>query len=91
MPIIAQEEVVSKADREGGTSCTETTMIGPTEVRQTIAGWLARVRARAEREHEISRSTLTPHYAAASIGQFPYVALPDCGAIVVQRKCGLGC
>jgi hypothetical protein len=54
-------------------------------------GLLARVRARTEQEHEISRSTLTPHYAAASIGQPPYVALPDCGAIVVQRKCGWGC
>ena len=54
-------------------------------------GLLDRVRARAEREHDISRSTQTPHYAAASIGQSPYVALPDCGIIVVQRKCGWGC
>ena len=54
-------------------------------------GLLARVSARAEQEHDISRSTRTPHYAAASIGQSPYIALPNCGIIVVQRKCGWGC
>jgi len=54
-------------------------------------GLLDRVRMRAEQEHEISRSTLTPHYAAASIGQSPYVALPNGGVIIVQRKCGWGC
>jgi hypothetical protein len=54
-------------------------------------GLLERVRARAEQEHEISRSTHTPHYAAASLGQSPYVALPNCGVIVVQHKCGWGC
>ena len=60
---------------------------GPSDNR----GLLARVRARAEQEHDISRSTRTPHYAAASIGQSPYVALPNCGIIVVQKKCGWGC
>jgi hypothetical protein len=54
-------------------------------------GLLARVRLRAKQEQEISRSTRTPHYAAASIGQSPYVALPNCGVIAVQRKCGWGC
>jgi hypothetical protein len=54
-------------------------------------GLLARVRARAEQEHDFSRSTRTTHYAAASIGQSPYVALPDGGVIAVQRKCGWGC
>jgi hypothetical protein len=52
---------------------------------------LDRVRARVEQEHDISRSTQTPHYAAASIGQSPYVALPGCGVVVVQKKCGWGC
>lgn len=60
---------------------------GPSDKR----GLLAQIRARAEQEHGISRSTYTPHYAAASIGRSPYVALPNCGIIVVQRKCGWGC
>jgi hypothetical protein len=54
-------------------------------------GLLARIRSRAKQEQDISRSTRTPHYAAASIGQSPYVALPNCGVIVVRRKCGWGC
>ena len=52
---------------------------------------LARARARTEHEHGLSLSTDTPHYAAAALGQTPYVALPNCGVIVVQRKGGWGC
>ena len=52
---------------------------------------LARVRARTEHEHSLSLSTDTPHYAAAALGQTPYVALPNGGVIVVQRKGGWGC
>lgn len=53
---------------------------------------LARARARTEYEQGLSLSTDTPHYAAAALGQSPYVvALPNCGIIVVQRKGGWGC
>jgi hypothetical protein len=52
---------------------------------------LARVRARTESEHSLSLSTDTPHYAAAALGQTPYVALPNCGVIIVQKKGGWGC
>lgn len=52
---------------------------------------LAGARARAEHEHRLSLATDTPHYAAAALGQTPYVALPNCGVIVVQRKGGWGC
>ena len=60
---------------------------GPTANRRL----LARARARAEQERDFLGSTQTSHYAAASLGQSPYVALPDCGVVVVQRKCGWGC
>lgn len=52
---------------------------------------LAQARARVEQEHGLLRSTRTPHYAAAALGQSPYVALPNCGIIIVQRKNGWGC
>jgi hypothetical protein len=52
---------------------------------------LVRARARTEQEHSISLSTDTRHYTAAALGQTPYVALPGCGVIVVQRKGGWGC
>jgi hypothetical protein len=52
---------------------------------------LTRARARTEHEHTLSLSTDTLHYAAAALGQTPYVALPNCGVIVVQRKGGWGC
>jgi hypothetical protein len=51
-------------------------------------GLLARARARTELEHELSLSAGTPHYAAAALGQSPYVALGNSGVIVVQRRCG---
>lgn len=52
---------------------------------------LAKARARTDHEHSLSLSTNTSHYAAAALGQTPYVALPNCGVIVVQRKGGWGC
>lgn len=52
---------------------------------------LARARARAEHEQRHSLATDTPHYAAAALGQTPYVALPNSDVIVVQRKGGWGC
>jgi hypothetical protein len=54
-------------------------------------GLLARARARTERELDLSFSTATTHYAAAALGQSPYIAMGK-GVIVVQRKCGTwGC
>ena len=52
---------------------------------------LAKARARTELEQSLALSTDTPHYAAAALGQTPYVALPNGGVIVVQRKGGWGC
>jgi hypothetical protein len=52
---------------------------------------LARARTRTEHEHSLLLSVDTPHYAAAALGQTPYVALPNCGVIVVQKKGGWGC
>lgn len=52
---------------------------------------LARARARTEHELSLSLSTDTLHYTAAALGQTPYVALPNGGVIVVQRKGGWGC
>jgi hypothetical protein len=50
-----------------------------------IAGLLARARARTEREQDGPASASTPSYAAAALGQTPYVAVGG-GAIVVQRR-----
>jgi hypothetical protein len=50
-------------------------------------GFLARARARTGRELDLLLSTETTHYAAASLGQSPYIAMGN-GVIVVQRKCG---
>jgi hypothetical protein len=47
-------------------------------------------RMRRAREVQLSDSIHTPHYAAASLGQSPYVALPNVGIIVLRRK-GWGC
>ncbi len=51
-----------------------------------ISGLLARARARTEREEDGPASASTPSYAAAALGQTPYVAVGN-GAIVVQRRC----
>lgn len=50
-------------------------------------GLLAKARARTGRELDLLFSSDTPHYAAASLGQSPYIAVGN-GVIVVQRKCG---
>jgi len=47
-------------------------------------------RMRRVREVKLSDSIHTPHYTAASLGQSPYVALPNVGIIVLRRK-GWGC
>jgi hypothetical protein len=53
-----------------------------------ISGLLARARVRTEREQDGPTSASTPSYAAAALGQTPYVAVGN-GAIVVQRRgCG---
>lgn len=51
---------------------------------------LDKARARATKEKDLSTSTQTVHYAPASLGQTPYVALPGVGT-VVYRRCGWGC
>lgn len=51
---------------------------------------LDRARARVTEEKVLSTSTQTAHYAPASLGQSPYVAVPGVGTIV-YRKCGWGC
>lgn len=61
---------------------------GELSTRQNL---LAQARARVEQEQGLLRSTRTPHYAAAALGQTPYVALPNCGIIIVQKKNGWGC
>lgn len=53
-------------------------------------GLLSRARARTQLEHDLSLDADTAHYAAASLGQSPYVALPNVGVIVVQKS-GWGC
>lgn len=50
-------------------------------------GLLAKARARTERELDLLLSNDTQHYAAAALGQSPYIAMGN-GIIVVQRKCG---
>ena len=47
-------------------------------------------RARVEREKDLATSTEAAHYAPASLGQSPYVAVPGVGTIV-YRKCQWGC
>ena len=42
------------------------------------------------REHRLSDEVHAAQYAAASLGHTPYVALPNVGVIVVQRR-GWGC
>jgi len=60
---------------------------GPDEESRKEQGLLAKARARTGRELDLLLSSDTPHYAAAALGQSPYIAL-DNGVIVVQRKCG---
>ena len=56
----------------------------------TREGLLDRARARVEREKDLATSTEAAHYAPASLGQSPYVAVPGVGTIV-YRKCQWGC
>lgn len=49
-------------------------------------GLLVKARDRTERELSYPPSASTSHYAAAALGQSPYVAMSN-GAIVVQRRC----
>lgn len=44
------------------------------------------VRARILRERVVSSSNGTDSYAAASLGQSPYVSLPNVGIVIVQRR-----
>lgn len=54
------------------------------------SGLLDEARRRTDRERRLSDPVHAAHYAAASLGQSPYVALPDVG-IIVLRKGGWGC
>ena len=51
---------------------------------------LEEARARTARERDLSSTTQTAHYAAASLGQSPYVSLQGVG-IVTLRRGGWGC
>ena len=51
---------------------------------------LEMARLRAEEERNLSATTQNDHYAAASLGQPPYVSVPGVG-VVVLRKEGWGC
>ncbi|CAA9481797.1 MAG: hypothetical protein AVDCRST_MAG12-1553 [uncultured Rubrobacteraceae bacterium] len=53
-------------------------------------GLIELARARMSREHRLSDEVHAAQYAAASLGHTPYVALPNVGVIVVQRR-GWGC
>lgn len=53
-------------------------------------GLLDRARKRTDREKRLSDPVHAAHYTAASLGQSPYVALPNVG-IIVLRKSGWGC
>lgn len=48
--------------------------------------YLDEARARAARERDRSSSTQTAHYAAASLGQSPYVSLPGIGIMILQKS-----
>lgn len=54
------------------------------------SGLLDRARKRTDREKRLSDPVHAAHYAAASLGQSPYVAIPNVGIIVVQKS-GWGC
>jgi hypothetical protein len=58
----------------------------PDEESPKKPGLLAKARTRAKQEYSLSLSADTPHYAAAALGQSPYIAVGN-GFIVVQRKC----
>ena len=51
---------------------------------------LEEARSRAEEECNLSISTKNAHYAAASLGQLPYVSVPGVG-VVLLRKGGWSC
>ena len=53
-------------------------------------GLLDKARKRTDREKRLSDPVHAAHYTAASLGQSPYVALPNVG-IIVLRKGGWGC
>lgn len=63
----------------------------PSIVSSEVGGLLDKARARVSREKELLTSADTAHYAPASLGQSPYVALPAVGGTVVLRKCHWGC
>ena len=49
-------------------------------------GLVELARARMSREHRLSDEVHAAQYAAASLGHTPYVALPNVGVIVVQKR-----
>lgn len=46
---------------------------------------LEEARLRAAEERNLSATTETVYYAAASLGQPPYVSLPNVGTVVLRR------
>lgn len=46
---------------------------------------LEEARLRSEEERDLSSTTQNAHYAAASLGQLPYVSVPGVGVVVLRR------
>lgn len=46
---------------------------------------LEEARLRAAEERDLSSTTQNAHYAAASLGQRPYVSVPGVGVVVLRR------
>ena len=74
------------AQAQGSVSGVENRKVDP----PAKQGLLDKARTRVAREKDLSTSTQTAHYAPASMGQSPYVAMPGVGTAVF-RKCGWGC
>lgn len=53
-------------------------------------GLVEEARLRSSEERNLSSTSQTAYYAAASLGQLPYVSLPGVGTVVL-RKCGWSC
>ena len=51
---------------------------------------LEEARARMARERDLSSTTQTAHYAAASLGQPSYVSIRGVGSVILRKE-GWGC
>lgn len=84
-------EPLGRRKKEGALSHdTNTGTHNASEASSDGSGLLERARKRTDREKRLADPVHAAHYTAASLGQSPYVALPNVGIIVVQRS-GWGC